>query len=88
MDGRRAFDRGEQGAAADHEVAGVDKVGNVQLAGVQAVEGEFDEVQGGAGSRLIFRLQALLSLLVAEPEPRAEHVAILRQIRHGGVAFP
>jgi hypothetical protein len=75
-----------EGAAADDEVARIDALGDVKLAGVEAVKGEFDQVQGGAGGRLVLRLEGFLVLPTAEPEPGAVDVALLAEVGHVRVA--
>jgi len=47
----------------------------VQLPGVEAVKGDFDEMQGGAGRGCVFRFQGLLVLLALETEPDAMNLA-------------
>jgi len=84
----RAFDGRQQGAAADDEIAGIDERGDVKLASVEPVEGEFDQVQGGAGGGLVSRFEGLLVLLATEPEPDAVDVAFFSEIGRDGVAFP
>lgn len=77
---------GAQRPAADDEVPGIDERRDMNLAGVEPVEGEFDQVQGDAGGRLVPRLERLFELLAAESEPDAEGVAFFPEIGHVRVA--
>lgn len=78
------FGRRCQRAAADDEVTGFNVRGHRDLAGTQAMQGQFDQIPGGFGVAAFADLQRLLVLPTAEAEANVEDAVFLAEVGHGG----